>query len=434
MRDILVLREARGKKLDQMEGLLTTAGENDLTDEQAKEFDDLKAEIGKMDGQIKRLEDVQSMKATQAKPVAIDDGGARVSVPAAVQAPKQKGADLSRCIAALAANKGHRRDAAAWAEQTWGAEADDISKALGASTGTSGGFLVPTEMSNEVIELLRPEAAVLALGPRVVQMPNGNMTIPGFASGSSAGYVGENTNISSTEPTFRQVLLTAKKLAATCPMSNDMLRYPTSNVDSFVREDLIAAMAERADLAMIRGDGSEFTPRGLRSFAYATSATQVIAANATVNVGNVIADLGKLRLALTNGNIKLRKPGMIFAPRVEQYLMDIQNGLGAYVFRDEMINQGTINRTPYKVTTQVPTNLGGGTESEVYLADFSEVIFGDAMTLEVQVFDGGAYHNGSAVVSGISQDQQVVRVTTQHDLAIRQDRAVAMLTGVTWGA
>lgn len=435
MRDILVLREARGKKLDQMEGLLTAAGENDLTDEQIKEFDDLKAEIGKMDEQIKRLEAVQSMKAAQAKPVAAEVPVARASVPATAKAPKQKGADLSRCIAALAATKGHPRDAAAWAEKTWGDDAADVSKALGVSSGSTGGFLVPTAMSSEFIELLRPEAVVLALNPVIYEMPSGNMTIPGAASGASASYVGENANITNSAPSVRQIRLTAKKLGVTVAMSNDMLRYPSVNVDNFVRSDLLGAMAETADLAMIRGNGSEHTPRGLKSFAEATSATQVIAANGTVNYTNVIDDLGKLRLALVNGNVRMRQPGMIIAPRVEQYLMNLVNGLNLYAFRDEMLGRGTINGIPYKRTTQIPTNLGGGTESEVYLADFSEVIYGDAMTLEIETFPGGAYIDASGnMISGISQDQQVIRATVQHDFAVRQDRAVAMLTGVTWGA
>lgn len=70
----------------------------------------------------------------------------------------------------------------------------------------------------------------------------------------------------------------------------------------------------------------------------------------------------------------------------------------------------------------------------MYLADFADVIIGDALNAIVDVSSEAAYHDGTAVVAAFSKDQTVVRVILANDLAVRHAEAVAVLTGVTWGA
>ncbi len=52
------------------------------------------------------------------------------------------------------------------------------------TAANSGGALVPQNMQNEVIELLRPHHR--ALEARSIPLPNGNLAIPRLASGSAA--------------------------------------------------------------------------------------------------------------------------------------------------------------------------------------------------------------------------------------------------------
>lgn len=431
MSKLAELRQARAKAFDELKAL----AEVETKDFDQSKYDAAKKAVEDLDAQITRLIETQELEAKGAQPKDVPAGTFAKADPQPKK-PEVKGAVLSRTIACLAAAGGNIRDAKAYAEEKFGSEGSEpIVRALSVSLGASGGFLVPEAMASEVIELLRPESAVFKLQPRVIEMPNGNFTLPGVATGAQASYVGEEENITKTEQTFRQVKLVAKKLAAIVPMSNDMIRYPTTSVDSFVREDLTAALAERADLALIRGNGGEHSPRGLKSYADALSSPSgAIAANATVNLANVTVDLGKLRLALRGSNVKMRRPGFIMSPRSEQYLRDVRDGNGNFAFRDEM-NKGTLDQIPYATSTQIPDNLGGSSNaSEVYIADFAEFLVGDAMSLEIKVFDGGAYHDGTGLVSGVSQDQQVIRAIVQHDSGLRQDRAVAYLSGVTWGA
>lgn len=427
--DITALRHKRAEKIDRMEDLVKAANDagRDMTEVEATAFDELKTEVAEDTKTIERAEQVLALKGGQAKPVqTVDTGRARErNLP---EGTEKRGLGFARIMRALVAEKGNPRNAAQFAREQWGDEG--IAKALAAGVGSAGGFLVPEDYSAEIIELLRPASVVMSLNPIVLPMPRGNLSIPKLASGSTAGYIGENQNAPKTEPTFGDLNLTARKLAALVPISNDLIRFSTPQADIVVRDDLVAAMAQRADLAFIRGDGTGNSPKGLR---YWTPAANVIPANGTVNLANVTTDLGKLELALKNANVRMLRPGWIMSPRIERYLKDLRDGNGNFAFRPEMLT-GKLNGYPYRVTTQIPSNLGGGTnESELYFVDFADAVIGDTMQIMLDVSDTAAYHDGSNVVAAFSLDQTVVRAIAQHDFGMRHDASVAVLSAVTWG-
>ena len=364
------------------------------------------------------------------------------TVPATVAVRLEPGIMATRSLVALAATRGDKRAAADFLTHHYGSSAEPMARALNTSIGAGGGFLVPVDMAAEVIELLRPASAVMALGPNIVPMPRGNYTIPRMAGGANASYVGEGQVIPASQPSFGAVQLQAKKLAALVPISNDMMRFPTVQTDTIVRNDMVKAIAQRADLAFIRGDGSSFSPRGLRSFASAPAlgGLNVLAASTTINLTTVSADLGRAELALEQANLMMSKPGWIFTPRTKTFLMNLRDGLGNLVYAAEMA-QGRLRGKPFKATTQIPNSLAGTDAqgnatldaSEVYLADFDEVFIGEAYGLELDVFPGGSYVDSSgATRSGISTDETVIRAIVQHDMAMRQEVAVALLTNVRW--
>jgi HK97 family phage major capsid protein len=137
-------------------------------------------------------------------------------------------------------------------------------------------------------------------------------------------------------------------------------------------------------------------------------------------------------LALLNGNSRMIRPGWIFAPRTFVYLSTVRDTNGNFAFRQEMLG-GSLWSYPFGFTTSVPQNLGGGAnESEVYLADFADVVVGESPMIELASSDSAAYHDGSAVVAAFSRDQTVVRAVMEHDLVMRHAESVAMLTAVLW--
>ncbi|HWP59537.1 MAG TPA: phage major capsid protein [Candidatus Acidoferrales bacterium] len=344
-----------------------------------------------------------------------------------------KAAVVARIIKCLAANKGDAEKGAAWAKKAgWDMEDPinkEVFKALAAGNAEAGGFLIPPDYSSSIIDLLRAKAVVRASGAVQIPMPLGTLTVPKLTAGASASYVGENKNIAKTEQKFGQLKLTYRKLAALVPLSNDLLRFNAYGVDTIVRNDLVNAIRLREDLAFIRDDGSQDTPKGLRHWIPSANA---IAANGTVNLANVTSDLGKLILALEEANVMFISPGWLMAPRSKAYLMTVRDANGNFAFREEMLG-GQLWGFPFQVTTQIPKNLGGGgNESEVYFVDFADAVIGDALSIIIDASGEAAYFDGTEVVAAFSRDQTVVRAITQHDFGMRHDESAAVLTGVTW--
>lgn len=421
---LVEMRKAYGLKLDAMEGLVEDKAAFELAEGEAKT----------MAESIARLEGLEKQKAAGATALAVT-GTETETVPATAKSnkPLVPGAKLARAIVALASTKGYGRHAAEFVQANWGddPEMKSVQRVLAASNGAGGGFLVPTDMQNELIELLRPASVVMASGPRVVDMPRGNIMIPGMATGSSASYVGENTNLPVTEPTFRDVTLSAKKLGAIVPISNDMIRFPTLNADTFVQEDLVAALGQKMDLVMLRGTGSAFEPKGLRQYAIEAAGENYFQANATVNLANVTTDLGKMELALHNANLPQVRTVWLMSWRTKVYLGNLRDGNGNFAF-PEVNATGTLRGKRVMATTQIPNTLGSGNKSEIMLVEFSQFIVGEAMGMEITIAEGAAYHNGSAVVSGFSQDQTAIRALVQHDTGLRQVAAVVLMDEVLW--
>ena len=350
---------------------------------------------------------------------------------------RDKGMAFARCLRATAAARlsGLGPDAAISILKQWGdgdlAEkwADGRQKALAAGDATAGGFLVPVQFSQEIIEFLRAAAVIRRLNARVIAVPTGTLKVPKLTGGATSYYVGENVNATKSEPTTGQLSLSFKKLVTLVPVSNDLIRYSSPGADAVVRDDVVNAMRVREDSAFIRDDGTASQPKGLRYWAHAD---HVLEANATVSVQNTFTDLGQMVQKLLDANIPMISPAWVMAPRTQQYLLTLLNSNGIPVFREEMVG-GRLWGFPVGVTTSVPTNVGtSSNKSEIYFVDMAQAVIGESMNLIVDASQEAAYHDGSSVQAAYSLDQTVVRAIAEHDFGMRHDKAIAVLTQVSW--
>lgn len=351
----------------------------------------------------------------------------------------EKGMLFGRYIRTLAASRNDKEKAIKTAK-AWGysdvarALESSVDKAMAAGDPLAGGFLVPTEFSTDVIELLRASGVVRSLNPVTMPMSSGTVKVPRITTGSTAAYIGENANITKSELGTGQLTLTFKKLATLVPISNDLLRYSAPSADGIVRDDCIRSMASREDLAFIRNDGTSGTPRGLKNWIHASNKFN---AASTVSLAGVTSDLGQAMQLIMDADITLiaqqgatggvdARPGWILSPRAWRYLTTVQTGTGQHAFRDEML-RGTLWGFPFRVTTQCENTT-------VYFGCFAHAVIGESTGLIVDASQEAAYHDGSGVVAAYSQDQTVIRVIAEHDFALRHDKSFALIQAVTWGA
>lgn len=430
---ILELRARRAGILDEMEAIVAAAdADAGLSDEAQAQFDKLKAEDDRAAAQLATLEDLERRRAAAATPVAPipvpgAPAGPAASVPAQVAEPGLRFARMTRTIAAaggiphvamqIAESNG---DSGLFANQNM-------------SNGPSGGFLVPEDVSSEIIELLRPASTVRAMGARTVPMPNGNLTTNRRATGATFEYIGEQQDAKATGFTYGQMKLSAKKLAGIVPISNDLLRASGTNVDRLIRDDIVADAAQIEDRFFLRGAGTENAPKGLRFQHTGTdfAATHVLTMTATPDLQKVDNDLGRLELALANYNVPYAGAHWIMAPRTAMFLTNLRDGNGNKVYPE--MAQGQLRMKPVHITTEIPVNLGGGAESEIMLAHPMHVVIGEHMGIELAMSSEAAYRDGDGnVQAAFSRDETLMRMIMQHDLGVRHLPAVAILTGVTW--
>jgi len=343
---------------------------------------------------------------------------------------EMKGLLVGGMMAALAGAKGDPERAVANLTKQDKDKNIDIIKALTASEAVGGGVLIQEQVSSDFIDLLTARAVVRSFNPIVMPMDSGGMTVPKLTAASTAYYIGENRDATKSQQSFGAKRLTARKLAVLVPISNDLIRRGGPKVGTIVRNDAVRSAGLKEDVSFIRSQGSEFTPKGLR---YQAAAANILTATGggTYDLDSVTGDLGSLILALEESNVMFSNPGWILAPRTKQFLMTIRDGLGNFAFRAEMLT-GKLWGWPFKVTTQIPTNLSNSS-SEIYLADFDDVVIGDTLRMEIAVSQEAPYRDeNNELQSSFSLDQTVMRLLMEHDIVLRHDESVGVLTDVRW--
>lgn len=337
---------------------------------------------------------------------------------------------LGRLLRIYGAAKGnpHQAERLAKSPEWDDGNRDWQARALVAGIGASGGFIVGEEFHPEVIELLRNRAVVRKLGALVLPMEAGNLTMPRLQGGATAGYIGEAVALSASQESFGQVRFAARKLMALVPVSNDLLRFASPRADEVVLNDVIEQIAVAEDLAFIRGPGTEFSPKGMRY--WATSAN--VLTSAGTGLANFVTDLEAMESALESANVRMINPAIILNPRSKNSIKLLQSTTGQFVFRDEM-KDGTLDGYPYAHTNNISKTLGGGTQTEWYMADMADAVIAEVPGLEIEVSKEAAYlDSGGAMQAAFSQDVSVLRAIERHDFGMRHDASVAVMTEVAY--
>ena len=444
------LRQKRAETVAKAEQINDTAVKEsrDLSETENASYQAHIAAIKSYDANIQRLENLGVLKAAgggvkevppppgsfgaDENPLsqAEKSGNFYYAEPKGSETAEQKADVVGGMLKALAQTKGQVGEALRLLE----AKGDDpaaqrVAKALNSGTASAGAYTVPTDLAVGVIELLTPRSVVRRAGPSPLILTHGNMTLPRLSGGASGYYIGEGTDIPVSQPTFDSITLSGKKCVAMVPISNDLLRRGQSGVDTIVRNDMLRALATTSDLAFLRSVGSATSPKGLISWA---AAGNVVAANATVNLQNVTNDLAKLEQALAVNNVTEEGRCWFMNPRSMLFLKNLRDGNGNLVYNAEL-SQGRLNGYPVYTTTLLPTNLGAGSnQSEIIFAAMPDVILAEEQTLMFALSTESSYTVGGVKVSSFERDETLMRAIMLHDLGVRHEQSVAVLTGVTW--
>jgi len=301
-------------------------------------------------------------------------------------------------------------------------------RAMSASSMSAGGSLIPPEMAAELVELLYAKTVALELGARTMDF-NSSISMGKINSGATTYYVGEAANITPSQPGTGELRMTGKKAAALVPITNELLRNPSVGADTIVRDDLLQAMALRRDLSALRGTGDSNQPKGVTKWINSSNYF-----NSTgTTTAQKIADIVKAVRLVDESKIPLDSGGWVMSPRSKWALFATLDNNSNFVFAAQLA-LGMLLGFPIRSTTQIPNNLGGGTDSEVYFGAWNDLVIGFDKTtpMQIEAFPNGAYYDGSAVVSGISNDTTPIRLLEGHDVVLRHDNTFSRIDAVAW--
>lgn len=252
-----------------------------------------------------------------------------------------------------------------------------LQKDLAGTSGGTGGYLIPSQMSNEIMSVaapmsvVRPRATIFNLTGRDVEFPQVDQAAitPGttpFFGGVDTFWQAEGSTIAQTDPRFRQMKMVAHELVGRTKVNNSLLEDAPA-LASFLASNrgFPGAIAWREDYSFLRGSGVG-QPLGVVN----APGTATVTRNTgmTIKFDDLVAMEAKLlgEQAVWVASISTKTALM---------LMNGPTGNPAYLWgsaRDGVPNM--LMGRPILFTDKMPAL---GTKGDIMLADFSYYMIAD---------------------------------------------------------
>jgi HK97 family phage major capsid protein len=127
-----------------------------------------------------------------------------------------------------------------------------ITKALNEATNSSGGFAVPDEFANRLLELVQAKSVTMD-DMDVRQMNTDTLYIPKVTAGTTAYWVSESGSITESQPAYGQITLSAKKIAALSQATSEVLEDNNVGLANHLMTQMSTDLALSMDGAILTG-------------------------------------------------------------------------------------------------------------------------------------------------------------------------------------
>jgi HK97 family phage major capsid protein len=422
------LRRAQKAAADKMEtsaqALADAVDATALATAQA-EFDTAKADFETARAKVDAVEAAEAAKARAATPANHTAQAAAAAAPAQAANPEDKGVAVGLMVQALAMAKGDSDRAAKILERDGHS---GVSAALSGATEAAGGVTVPRPLATEIIGLLGAATVVRRAGAVSMPMPAGQIRNAKMLTGPTAGYIGENAAIVESEPTLGPVDQSFKTLTALVPIGNALLAHTGLQLARLVRDEMVMSLARREDLAFLRGNGAANTPTGFRTWAAVGQwAAAPVAATAAAAEAAIRGTLNRVE----DKDVALSRGAWFMRAGTKNFLASLRDSIGGYVFPS--VERGELMGFPIYTTSQLPANLGAGTETEVFFAAMDQWMIGEDQAITIAMSSEASFvDTGGNTISAFQRDLTLMRAVARHDFAPKHTIAVAGFNGTAW--
>lgn len=274
------------------------------------------------------------------------------------------------------------------------------------ATGNGGNLIVETYAA-DFLDLLWNNTILDKVGVRFMPSATGNLTIPKILSGVAAGYVGEGGTIDTSTLTFGKIRLSVKKLMALVPISNDLLRYTSVNVDAILRDNLLKQLAQVADYAVIYGKGGDYEPRGIVNTAEVIKEASAQTTVATRAMGlEMLKKLAKQNFAMT---------GLYWLMGWDTYVNLLDERDSNVGYRNPEMREGMFLGYPFVVSNNIKND---NTYEDFLLVKFDDMEAIQGMNVEIVASTEASIPVKNGTLSAFAQDYTLVRAIVEHDFAL----------------
>ncbi len=399
------LKMKRKEHMDEMEKIVNLAmRENrNLTTSEVNSYEKNKAELVALD---KRIE------ASNTLPFTLDGGGnsnVRYGQPIGLESrfaalPDVRNTDgpldMRKLMRGYVTGNWQDADAELRAQQTIG-------------TGSLGGYLVPSPIAAQVIDLARNKCHVMRAGARTIPMDATTLDLATLDGDPTAYWRAEGTAITESGATFGTKTLTAKALGCLTSTTVEFLEDAQDGGDVMINA-MAQALALELDRAAIHGSGSGAEPTGILNTSGIGSQSMGTDGAAITGYSEILAAMGDVTEANFVPN------AIMMAPRTDTALASLIDSNGV-----SLVAPDRVSKLLSLVTNQVSTSMTQGNASNasaIIVGQWDQLAIGIRNNLQIELFRGSD--------DAISKMEVYIRAYIRADVVLVRPAAMSAVVGI----
>lgn len=301
-------------------------------------------------------------------------------------------------------------------------------KSMSAGIGPNGGYVLNQTISNEIIDPLRAKPACIKAGAQVEDMEGEQVkTVPRMKLAPQAYWVGDGNPVPQSQPTYDNLTLYPKALAALILRSFQFFRNITPRSEKQLRDQAIKSLALAIDGGALFGTGGADAnnpgaqPVGLLNLTNVTKTALGTGNGATPTLKDITDAVTRLDTA----NVPEEdERAWIFNARTKGTFTSMTDARGLPILRATWGDEAERSLLGYEYYSQnnisTTTTLGTSPDtSQIYLGAFSYMTIG--LSNQVEVVLDQRYADSL---------QQGLLFYVYADVVVHQQAAFQVITGV----
>lgn len=345
MNQILVLREKRAKAWEAAKAFLDSKRDKEgfVSAEDTATYDKMEADVVALGKEIERLERQAAIDLELAKPT---------SQPIT----NQPGSGMKEDKKSGRASDAYRK--AFW-DSIRKRNYFDVQNTLSIGTDTEGGYLVPDEYEQRLIDALQEQNFFRQLAT-VITTSSGDRNIPVVSSHGEAAWMDESGLYTESDDTFGLISLGAYKLGTAIKVSDELLNDSVFDLEGYIATEFTRRIGAKEEEAFLVGDGKK-KPTGV----FVSAQNSVTTSGTSITFDDVMDLYHSLRVPYRKNAVWLLNDTTVKA------LRKVKDGNGNYIWQPSVQagEPDTILNRPYYTSSFVP-DLAAGNKVMAF-GDFS---------------------------------------------------------------